>query len=117
MLFSDVLLLNFLYVLSGQADSSSSTGMLGAEAKLAARKAMGVQDSEVSPLEYVQNKIAQCLQDEGGDPRAGPGHPGAQGGAQMMVDPHTGQQGPVLGRSPHSQVCFLVDNKVLTTPP
>lgn len=52
----------------------------------------------------MQNKISQCIQDDSQDSRQGLGLSVGQTGAPMMVDPHAGQQGTVMGRSPHGQV-------------
>ncbi|XP_053376289.1 nuclear receptor corepressor 1-like isoform X2 [Mercenaria mercenaria] len=76
----------------GQADSSSSS----AEVKSALRKGMGIQDSEVSPLEYVQNKIAQCLHDESNDGKQGPSNPQGQSATDI--------QQAMSGRGSHSQM-------------
>lgn len=66
------------------------------EVKTALRK--GVQDSEVSPLEYVQSKIAQCLHDEPGESKQGQGNLQGQPGTPAEI------QQPGRGRSPHPQV-------------
>jgi hypothetical protein len=78
------------YQYIGQADSSSCPG----EVKSSVRKGMGIQDSEVSPLEYVQSKIAQCRHDDSSDGKLG------QSSQQSTTDMHQAMS----TRGPHSQV-------------
>ena len=47
------------------------------------RKGLGIQDSEVSTLEYVKNKIAQCLHDDTPGKGQGQGQVQEQGQQQM----------------------------------
>ena len=54
-----------ILIFSGQPDSSSSVSASSNDAR-SIRKGLGVQDSEVSTLEYVNNKIAQVLHDTNG---------------------------------------------------
>ena len=59
---SEAITLIFLHYL-GQPDSSSNNVSASSDAK-AMRKGLGIQDSEVSTLEYVKNKIAACMTDD-----------------------------------------------------
>ena len=76
----------------GQPDSSSNSVSSGSSDTKAIRKGLGIQDSEVTTLEYVKNKIASCMTDDG---------PAGKGQGQV---PEQGQGQQVNRGQQHLQV-------------
>ena len=77
----------------GQPDSSSNSVSGSSDGK-AMRKGLGIQDSEVSTLEYVKNKIASCMTEDG---------PAGKGQGQAMEQ---GQGQQVNRGQQHLQVVY-----------
>ena len=86
------LMTQLILYLPGQPDSSSNSVSSGSSDTKAIRKGLGIQDSEVTTLEYVKNKIASCMTDDG---------PASKGQGQV---PEQGQGQQVNRGQQHLQV-------------